>query len=182
MENSDRYDNAGLSADDVAALEVVKYCAVGEDNGVLIVKVAKGEPGKREPLSPVEAEALSAYLAVVRDAGVRITLVNAPADALALNVDIYYSPLLLSPTAGIVEEAVRQYISNLEFNGALSATRLTDALQAVDGVELVNITTAKVWGSTPLGVQKIANSGYWKFNNDSDLRVNYIPYNGEANL
>jgi hypothetical protein len=180
--DSDRYDNAGLSADDVARLEVVKYCAVGENSDELKIKVAKGEPGKRTPLADGEASALSAYLAAIRDAGVRIALVNAPADALALKIDIYYSPLLLSPAAGIVEDAVRQYISNLEFNGALSATRLTDALQAIPGVELVNITSAKVWGNTPLGVQKIATSGYWKFSEENDLQVNYIVYSGEANL
>ena len=179
---TDRYDNAGLSPEDITALEVVKYCAVGEADGALLVKVAKGEPGAREPLSGEEAVALEAYLAAIRDAGVRVNLVNLSADAIAVTVEIYYSPLLLSPSAKPVEEALKRYVSNLEFNGALSATRLVDVMQAVPGVELVNITAATVWGDTPLGVQKVAQSGYWEFKEDSDLHVEYWVYSHEANI
>jgi hypothetical protein len=121
-------------------------------------------------------------IAVIRDAGVRINLVNLPADALTLTVDIYYNPLLLSPAAKPVEDAVKNYISSLEFNGALSATRLVDVMQAVPGVELVDITGATVAGNVPLGVQKIAASGHWAFKNESDLQINYIVYSNEANI
>jgi hypothetical protein len=182
MAGTDRYDNTGLTPADVAAREVVKYCAVGEVDGTLLVKVAKGEAGARAPLAAEEMTALEAYLDVIRDAGVSITLVNAPADALTLAVGIYYNPLLLSPASKPVEEVIKKYVGTLEFNGALSATRLMDVIQGVPGVELVNITAATVWGNTPLGVQKIANSGYWAFKDENDLQVGYTAYSNEANL
>ena len=179
--DTDKYDNTGLTADEIAALEVVKFCAVTDKLSELQIKVAKGEPGAREPLSSDEVNGLEYYLSEVRDAGVKTVVVNRQADKFYAVVDIYYNPLLLNPADKPVETAVKQYISNLDFNAALSTTHLVDRMQAVEGVMLVDLTDVSVRRAdnqkVPLGVQKIADSGYWIVQDEGDLEVNYIVYN-----
>jgi hypothetical protein len=181
--DTDRYDNTGLTDEQVKALEVVKYCAVTDKLSELQIKVAKGEPGVREPLSNDEVQGLEYYLSEVRDAGVKTVIVNRQADKLYAVADIYYNPLQLEPASKPVEAAIKDYISNLAFNGALSYTRLVDMIQSVQGVELVDIKMLKVQRADnqreELGVQKIAESGYWIVQNDDDLEVTYKVYSNE---
>jgi len=178
--DTDRYDNTGLTATEVAALEVVKFCAVADKLGELQIKVAKGDAGAREVLSNDEVAGLEYYLSEIRDAGVKTVVVNRQADKFYATIDVYYNPLLLNPAEKPVEAAVKQYISNLDFNAALTTTLLVDKMQAVEGVKLVNIESADVQRADnapeALSVQKIAESGYWIVQNDDDLIVNYIVY------
>ena len=178
--DTDRYDNTGLSDDDIAALEVVKYCAVTDRLSKLLVKVAKGEAGNRRVLTGEEEEALKYYIAEVRDAGVEVEVINRQADKFFARVNVYYDPLVLSPSEKPVENAVRAYISNLDFNAALSTTRLVDTIQQVGGVVLVDVLSASVQRADnpkdALGVQKIADSGYWVVANDADLVITYKPH------
>jgi hypothetical protein len=183
--DTDRYDNEGLSEDDVAGLEVVKFCAVTDKLDKLQVKVAKGEPGSRAKLDKDEVEALTYYLTEIRDAGVKIEVVNQQADRLTMTATIYYNPLALKPDEKPVEMAVKDYISNMEFNGSLSYTRLVDRIQAVPGVELVDVqsvmTQRASFDPVPLGVQKFAESGYWVVDagNSAALQITYTPYKEE---
>ncbi|MGL5913996.1 MAG: hypothetical protein ACRCZB_07505 [Bacteroidales bacterium] len=178
--DTDKYDNTGLTDDDIAALEVVKFCAVTDKLSELQIKVAKGEAGAREPLSEEEVQGLKYYLSEVRDAGVDTKVVNRSADKFYGEIDVYYSPLAISPDDKPVESAVKEYLSNLPFDGAVSRTALVDVAQQVEGVKLVNIRMALVQRADnapeDLGVQKIAESGYWVVENDEDLKVNYRIY------
>ena len=76
---------------------------------------------------------LAAYLAEIKDAGVRINLVNREADTFNCSVDIYYNPMLLPENVRRdCEAAIRSYIANLPFNGEYTNMALIDALQAVE--------------------------------------------------
>jgi hypothetical protein len=177
--DTDRYDNSGLTEEDIAGLEVVKFCAVTDKVGELQVKVAKGAAGARAPLSADEVAGLSYYLSEVRDAGVRVTVVNRSADRLTMSATVYYNPLALDPAAHPVEAAVREYASGLAFNGVLSTTRLVDVMQGVAGVMLVQLAAATVQraqnAAEPLGVQRVAESGYWVAG-EEDISIAYTPY------
>ncbi|MGL4956564.1 MAG: hypothetical protein ACRC9X_05245 [Bacteroidales bacterium] len=180
IEDTDKYDNAGLSDDEVKELEVVKFCTVTDKLSELQIKVAKGDAGAREPLTAEEVAVLEYYLSEVRDAGVYTSVITRSADKFFAEIDVWYSPLALSPKDKPVEEAINAYISSLPFDGAMSLTALGDAVQAVAGIRLVDIKSARVQrgDNVPedLGVQKIAESGYWAVNQEEDLKVNYHIY------
>lgn len=178
--DSDQYDNTGLLNDDIDGLEVVRFCAVNETPSKLIVKVAKGEPGLREPLSQPEETALEYYIKEIKDAGVNIQLVNQQADKFFIIAEVYYNPLTLNPADTPVESALAEYVSTLIFNGELSKMAIEDAIQAVEGVQLVNIdkieTQRALNPKQELIVRTLAESGYWIVDNPADIDITYIPY------
>lgn len=180
IEDSDQYDNTGLTDDDIEDLEVVKFCAVNETPSKLIIKVAKGEPGNRQPLGAQEETALEYYITEIKDAGVNIELVNQQADKFFINLDVYYNPLILDPADGPVEAAITEYVSTLSFNGELSKMAVEDAIQAVEGVQLVNIikieTQRALNPKEDLNVRTLAESGYWIVDSPSDIIITYHPY------
>ena len=156
--DSDTYDTTGMSETEIGQARVVKYAAATEsaDASLLTVKIAGGSPGALAPVDTDTETQVSAYFAEIKDAGVRINLVNKAADRFSCSADIYYDPML---TAGNVREAceraIASYIGNLPFNGEYTNMALVDALQAVDGVRIVEFgsATVKVDGeSTPTAI------------------------------
>jgi hypothetical protein len=178
--DSDLYDNSGLTASEIEDFEVVKFCAVNETVAKLRIKVAKGIPGSREPLSAQEETALSYYIAEIKDAGVNIELINQQADNFFINAKVFYNPLILDPSDTPVEDALTAYVSELEFNGELSQMAVEDVIQNVPGVRLVsivNIETQKALNpKVLLDIRTIAESGYWTVDTPSDIAITYIPY------
>lgn len=147
MPDTDKYDTTGMSEGDIEAAQVVKYAAATEnlESSLLTIKVASESGGKLCPLDEETGTQLHAYLAEIKDAGVRINLVNTHADQYSCTVDVYYNALL---TAGSVQaacqKAVERYIGNLPFNGEYTNMDLVDALQAVNGVMVVEFKAASV--------------------------------------
>lgn len=180
IEDTDKYDNDNLSADEIAELEIVKFCAVEDRLSELRIKVAKGEVGSREVLDASEVLGLQYYLSEVKDAGVKIVIVNQQADKITAEIDIYYNPLLLTADSNPVLDAFKNYVQNLNFNGEIQMNKLEDSLQSVQGVVLVHIKNVYVQrAANPpelLEVRAVAESGYYIVENDSYININYIPY------
>lgn len=140
--DSDEYDTAGMSDDDIEKLRVVKHAVAVEndDESILIIKVAGEKEGKRQPLSYEEAEQLRAYIGEIKDAGVRVSLVNQEADVFNCEVDVYYDAMLEADTVkGDCQSRIKDYIENLPFNGEYTNMALVDALQGVDGVRIAEL-------------------------------------------
>jgi len=138
MDDSDQYDLSQLSEDAIATARVIKHVVAVEDpeSSVLILKV-RGEAGK---LDEETEEQLSYYISEIKDAGVRIELINQEADTFNCEVDIYYNPLLLAETVEAnCREKIEQYIRNLPFNGEYTHMDLIQQLKEVEGVKIVQI-------------------------------------------
>ena len=105
--DTDRYDTTGMSEDAIAAAKVVKHAVASEseDASLLTIKVAGEEGGRRCKLDTETERQLAAYIAEIKDAGVRPALVNADPDRFNCEVDIYYDPMLVAQT---VETACRE--------------------------------------------------------------------------
>ena len=151
IDGTDEYDTEGMGAETIEKLKVVKHAVAVEDmkSGVLVIKVA-GEDGdgKRKPLTPDQCEHLKTYLGEVKDAGVRIEVINAEPSGFALEADVYYNALLDSDE--VKEECknvIKSYIENLEFNGILSRNGIEDVLRGVAGVEIVQLGGIEVHNS-----------------------------------
>lgn len=151
IDGTDEHATDGMSEEDIKKSRVVKHAVAVEDmkSGVLVIKVA-GEDGdgKRKPLTPDQCEHLKTYLGEVKDAGVRIEVINSTPSGFALEADVYYNALLDSDE--VKEECknvIKSYIENLEFNGILSRNGIEDVLRGVAGVEIVQLGGIEVRNS-----------------------------------
>lgn len=190
QKDSDIFDNTGKTEDEINTSKIVKYSAVIEskNEGRLIMKIATEKGGKLQPISPSEKQAFEAYIAEIKDAGVRLSVVNYPPDILRLKMKVVYNPLVLNNSGQSilsgqkpVEEAINTYLKNLPFNGELVLAHLIDALQKAEGVKIPHLILAEsksiksdgLYGDfEPIEISKIPVSGYFVIENFN--QISYI--------
>lgn len=144
VEDADYYDTSDMTDEEIEQAKVVKYAAATEskDSSLLTIKVAtKGNNGELQPLD--QTTDLAAYLAEIKDAGVRINLINRAGDVFFYEMDVYYNPLINANTVkSAVEDAVKNYVQGLPFDGQYSNMGCIDAVQKVAGVEVAEMKSA----------------------------------------
>lgn len=186
IDGSDQYDTTNLTDEQIAEKKIVTFAACTEANATLYLKVAKTGP---EPLTADEKAALVAYLHEIKDAGVRIDVISERGDYLNLQMVIYYNPLLINANgeskatgSKVVEDAIKNYIENIPFNGEFRKNELEDAIQTVDGVVMVEFERAEHSETGDDGTFEEVNpyckptSGYFKFANADLTGITYQPY------
>lgn len=187
--DSDIYDNTDVTDEQITTEKVVKYSAAVENAGRIVIKVATstGSVTGREPLTVDQEAALIAYHKEIKDAGVRIDLVNLPANEFKATLDIYYDPMILNASLGSlanggnpVREAVEYFITNLPFNGEYRNSALVDRLQEVPGVVIPELHLSEIDGA-PVLAKATPQSGYMKVYEAGDLVLNAIPYETISN-
>ena len=169
----------------------VKYCSVDDRGARLKIKVAAGEPGSRARVTaanPANGEdtavaALETYLENEKDAGLKIEVVNLAGDNLHVGLKVWYDPISLVPSEGAVNEALKAFVSNLDFDGLMTRNGIVDALREVAGVKMVRIDVLQTKAAAALvwqdfGEQRRAESGYWTIA-DEDITVVYDRYRKE---
>lgn len=179
--DSDRYDTEGMSESDVAAAKVVKHAVATEsrDASLLTIKVAGETGGERCPLSAEYERQLAAYIGEIKDAGVRVSLVNMEADTFSCEVDVYYNAMLQPGNVQrSCETAIREYIENLPFNGEYTNMALVDVLQDVEGVKIVELRSSRAKASTEsteteINARQTPAAGYFR---PGIIIVNMIAY------
>lgn len=185
---ADYYDNTGIDDATITASQIVNYAAVVEQTRGLRIKVATDSGADLAALSSPQLASFVEYMGRVKDAGVKLLITSTTADSLKLTIDIYYNPLVLNANGGRadgvtstpVQDAIKAYLKNLPFNGVFLLQNLTDVLQLVDGVKVIDIKEAQAkYGAlayTSFRVQYIPDAGYLRIYNDSDLLLTFIPY------
>ena len=186
--DADYFDNTGHDAQTIERSKIVKYAAVTEaqDNGRLIIKIATETGGKLGPINDGQKKSFEAYLAEIKDAGISVTTTNYLPDKLSLSIQIYRDPLVLDSNGNSilsggkpVEEAIKQYLRELPFNGELILAHLVDRLQQVPGVKIPHIEGAQSKWITKepneygpmkeFNVRQIPESGYFEVENFNGL-------------
>ena len=149
--DTDYYDTSNMSDTDIESAKVVKYAVASESNTVVYIKVAGEKEGKPSLLTDSQLAALNSYINTIKDAGVSVQIRNEEADLMRISLVVYYDPTLLSDdgtslTSGgkPVDDTVKSVITNLPFNGVYRNTDLLAALQALSGVEVVDISEVQV--------------------------------------
>ena len=145
---------------------------------VVRLKVAKLVAGVLTQLSNPELVSLTAYIQVVKDAGVDVTITTGAGDNLRLGMTIYYDPLVLNATGQRIDgsentpvmDAINAFLDtfNSSFinnqNGVLFYNALVAAIQAVSGVIIGELTYAKAnYGMTAyvdINPQYVPDAGY----------------------
>lgn len=185
--DSDKYNNQWLPQEQIEASKIIKYSAVVEskNEGRLIVKIA-GEQGEQlQPITDAQRQSFEAYLQEIKDAGVRLSVVNYQPDVLHLQMKIVYDPLVLDSNGQSitkatkpVEETIKSYLKRLPFNGELVLAHLIDALQQAEGVKIPhlvlaqskNITSSGEYGAfETIEISKIPTAGYFTIDNYNDI-------------
>ena len=150
VEDADYYDTSDMTDEEIEQAKIVKYAAATEskDSSLLTIKVAtKGENDELQPLEYTTD--LEAYFAEIKDAGVRINLINRAGDIFFYEIDVYYNPLINVDTVrSAVENAIKDYIQGLPFDGQYSNMGCIDAVQKVAGVEVAEMKDAAARAST----------------------------------
>lgn len=181
--DTDEYDTADMTDEEITAARVVKHAVADEsdDASLLTIKVAGEQDGRRCPLDAEAEGQLAAYIAEIKDAGVRTALVNIAPDRFNCELDIYYDPMLLaSSVESACRDAIRAYVENLPFNGEYTNMALVDQLQKIDGVkipELRGATTVAASESvvTAIDARCVPAAGYFEL---GDVKLNMKVYNG----
>ena len=192
VSEQDYYDNTGISEDDLEAAKVVKYAAVvrqNRPNGRLFLRI-KAATTSGTGLTKLETPhllALTEYINRIADAGVDIEVSSTDAEQLKLDLTIYYNPLILGANGSRLDgtdpspvpNAIRAYLQNLPFNGLFVLAHLVDALQAVEGVEIPNLTSCSMskgaLGFFSVNVEDVPDSGYLRID-DTDLSIIYLSH------
>lgn len=170
------------------AARIVQRAAVVDTGGQVTIKVAKLVGTTVTPLSTPELNAFDAYINQIKFAGTQTVVISRTADLLRIYMDIYYDPLVLDATGGLLsnptvkpaEDAINNYISNLPFNGELVLTKLIDAVQQALGVTDPVLQTAEArYGGVPYAfftVSYLPDAGHMKVDPSFPLfgTLNYI--------
>lgn len=179
--DTDRFNNAGATAQQIEDSKIIKYAAVveSEDESRMILKIAGEQEDELAPIEAAKRESFDAYLEEIQFSGVNITVINYRHDQLFLNLRIYRDPLVLDANGMSilnanfpVQNAINEYMKELPFNGEFVVAHFVDKLQKVEGVKIphvINIETSWIdpavddYGvPVPIDVKAIPVSGYFK--------------------
>lgn len=149
---------------------IIKRCAIEErSDGVVVAKVAVLDgSGHPAPLSAPQLAAADSFGKKVKFVGTRLAVLSLNADEVEIGFEVFYDPIipLLTVQDG-VQVAILAYVANLDFNAKFSVTKLTDAIQAVQGVkdlQFQNATATPAGGSaTSFTLSYIPASGYFDY-------------------
>lgn len=183
VNESDVYDTSDMTASEIENIRVVKYAAVSENasTSILTIKVAGETNGRRSALDPTTKRQLENYLREVKDAGVRINLINESADRFKCSLRICYDGLLEADSvASLVLGVVQDYVENLPFDGVYSNMSLIDAIQRVEGVKIAELESSSIMANgsdswTPIDVRVVPQSGYMSVES-SDVTITMEEY------
>jgi hypothetical protein len=161
--------------------KIVKQCSAKVDNdGVLVIKVAKDSSGNLVPLTAGEVTALEAYLDKVQFAGVRLRVATFPADLLRLTATVYYDGQIpLATFQNSFETAVKTYLKNIPFDSVFVLNHLIDAIQSVSGC--IDVSVSEWRFARHAEPDKIAGriyetkAGYAKTDSNTFTSVTFIP-------
>ncbi|MFQ3578539.1 MAG: hypothetical protein SNJ71_00180 [Bacteroidales bacterium] len=180
------YDTIDLEA------RIIKYASV-TDGQIITIKVARNDSnGLPTPLYPNEKAMVTAYFNLIKPAGTFLNVISKEADKLRVYITIFYNPLLINSQGQTVtgnkpvEEAIHNYLTEMEFDGALVVSKLIDAIQAAQGVTDVQLTAIDatyynqpngepVW--IPIQRRYVSDAGFIRLHPDYSLSdtITYIP-------
>lgn len=188
--DTDKFINEGYSDEQIAASKIIKYSAVTEAvyESRLIVKIATEDANQElSPILDAQKASFNAYMEEIRDAGVKITVINYLPDILRTVIHIYYDALVLT-SEGVsiltgkkpVEDSLKAFQKELPFDGELILNSLEDKLQNTEGVKKVRLVsissswidlTGTTYGAFEnISVSKIPVSGYFKIENFDNIK------------
>ena len=101
----------------------------------LIFKLATGDPGSYERIESDELIAIRAYLHQIAFAGTHLEAVSRKGDILIPRVTVYYDGAVTEDELYTnIENSLNDFVSQADFNGAVYAQKIIDAIQNAEHV------------------------------------------------
>lgn len=186
VEDADYYSDDDLTDEEIAASMIVAQASVVQSGTILQIKAVKSTDDVWGALEPDELTALSVYINRVKDAGVQVTVASYDANVLKIVATIYYDPMLMNADGELltdgsapVTDAINSYLKSLPFDGTLTVSALTDALQTVKGVKVPDVQSLWYEYGTDNWLQINAiyhpTSGWIEFDEENST-ISYQPY------
>lgn len=150
-----------------ASKQVVKYAAV-RDRGTAVEILVSGESGgSPSALSSGVLTSFKQYMNRVKIAGVALNIQSLEADSVTISATVWVDGLVMDESGKSVggngypvEEAIESYLNGIVYGGTFNKTKLTDAIQSVEGVTDVEIGTCKAKTSSGLSWTTITSNNY----------------------
>ena len=168
---------------------IISNAAAVELVNLVRIKAAKMVSGSLAPLSTIELTAFTAYMAKIKDAGVRLQCTSSVADTFQPTMAIYYDPLVLKNDGSRIDgtattpvkDAVNAFLDTLPFNGVFVLNSFIAAMQAVPGVVIADVQSVQAfYGSVPpevIDVQYTPDAGYMALDTTwFGGHTNYVAY------
>ncbi len=164
--------------------QIIKRSAVVESSmGGITIKVARDLNGEMAPLSTEQLLAFTGFWGKYKDAGVVIKIISSVPDLLKLGYQIKYDPMVINPDGTLindsgvrpVDEAILNYIANLNFNGRFRPEECDAAVRSAKGV----IDFNRIYAQSKYGVNSYQDivfssesyAGHYKIDPDNDLET-----------
>jgi hypothetical protein len=154
------------------AKQIVNRCATIERSGSVVIKAAIEAGGVISSLTAPQLVALNAYYQKMKYAGPPLVCESNNPDTLKIYYTVYYDALAdLTELKPAVEDAINNYLAVISgvsnpdlFNGRLTLSKLTDAIQKVTNVTDPRLTDAQgTYGGNPYTAitgEYNSNAGY----------------------
>lgn len=150
---------------------IIERAAAEEGKGIVAIKVATIINDALAPLTAAQETAFTAYWQKFKDAGVIINIITENADLLKLEYQIFFDPLVLAADGSLItdssvfpiEDAINNYIANLDFNGRFRLEECDAAVRSAQGV---------------IDFQKLSAQSKYGANSYSDILVSLVAYSG----
>lgn len=142
-----------------------------DNNGRLILKLAKGGVEDLQKLSGVELLRIEKYFEKIKFAGTNLALSSLDPDILVPRVTVFHNGILSNESVyDNVRQAVEKFIQTIPFDGVFYVTKFIDAIQAVAHVTDVQVQSIVIRSfadiNSPVSEtvvrKKVLESGYLK--------------------
>ena len=111
----------------------------------LIMKVATGSQGNLSAVSAEDLVMITAYINQLKFAGTRIEVISRNGDVLIPRVSVYYDGAVReSEIYYAIDEKLKEYIMNVEFDSGVYVSKVLDAIKKVDHVTDVFIDPSAI--------------------------------------
>lgn len=141
-ERTQQYEYASVDE----SKQVVKYAAVRDKGTSVQILVSGDQGGSPVALSNDVLTVFKQYMNRVKVAGVILNITSKASDHVVIRASITVDSLvinesgeLLSDGSKPIETAIKEHLKNIVYGGTFNKTKLVDAIQAVDGVEDVEL-------------------------------------------
>ncbi|MBE6234746.1 MAG: hypothetical protein E7112_00755 [Bacteroidales bacterium] len=122
---------------------IIRYAACRDFGGGIYILVAGADAeGHPAALSNDVLTAFTEYVGRRKPAGIIADIYTSDPDDITISMTVQYDPMLMNadgsliadPAVHPVKEAVNAYLAGIAYGGTFNKTRLTDAVQAAEGV------------------------------------------------
>ena len=147
---------------------IIKYCAVRDMGTSVQVLVSGDTGGSPSVLDSSVMTPFTAYMNAIKLAGVVLTIASYRSDHVKITARITADPMVINDdgtlvsdgTTKPVEDAIRGYLKGILYGGTFNKTRLVDAIQAVEGVEDVELMKVEVRADSEADYTELSGNNY----------------------